>query len=328
MSELLTTAHEVITRAILPAVFSWKSLALILAVINLKNLPFAWHVNQPPLPPPPQPAPPPDLPSLPNRPPPPTTKETTPTHPVFTPHVLHTHNSPWETDYNFHKSNSTYFSDLDISRTALVTRVYTPGFTLVSAQLDKELPHATQEAGRENAGKKVYIALGSTFCSFKREIKPLERFEVVSRVVAWDRKWVYVLSSFVGRRGRRGERVVFAAAVSKYVVKKGWLTISPERVLRASGFLPERTETEGEGEGEGVLVEQDEETETLEEISAGDGSEVGDKGKMEEVRQGNVGSWSKDDWTWGKIEEERLRGLKVVEGYAGLDDKLFSEWER
>ena len=44
----------------------------------------------------------------------------------------------WETDYNFHKSNSTYFSDLDVARTALVTRLYSPGVGLVSKELDAE----------------------------------------------------------------------------------------------------------------------------------------------------------------------------------------------
>ncbi|PYH99300.1 hypothetical protein BO71DRAFT_342917, partial [Aspergillus ellipticus CBS 707.79] len=317
MTEAITTMHEAI-RALLPAIFSWKSLALLLAFFNLKNLPFAWHTNllynlllnlrrHPTSPLFPTGAP---LPTTPG--------PTHPTHPVFAPHSLLTRNTPWETDYNFHKSNSTYFSDLDISRTALVTRVYTPGVTLVSAELDKELPAVSKELGRENAGKKIYIALGSTFCSFKREIRPLERFEVVSRVVGWDRKWVFVLSVFVRPEGKgKGGRTVFAAAVSKYVVKKGWLTVSPERVLRAGGLLPDRME--GEGNGDGVMVEQEQEGE-------GEGEEEEEEEEEEKLKE-NAQSWSKDQWTWERIEQERLRGLKVVEGYAGLDEKLFAEWE-
>lgn len=75
----LSTLREVI----LPSVFSWKSLAIVLALLNLKNIPFSWHVrihsypqhhqstltiktiDPPPNPPPPQPPPLPDLPSLP-----------------------------------------------------------------------------------------------------------------------------------------------------------------------------------------------------------------------------------------------------------------------
>ncbi|KAI5279723.1 hypothetical protein KEM54_004031 [Ascosphaera aggregata] len=42
-------------------------------------------------------------------------------------------------DYNLHKSNSTYFSDLDVSRTALVTDIYTPGVELIRRELDQKL---------------------------------------------------------------------------------------------------------------------------------------------------------------------------------------------
>lgn len=31
----------------MPSLMSWKALALVLAVINLKNLPFVWHVSYP-----------------------------------------------------------------------------------------------------------------------------------------------------------------------------------------------------------------------------------------------------------------------------------------
>lgn len=43
----LSTLREVI----LPTLFSWKSLAIVLALLNLKNIPFSWHVRIPyPLP--------------------------------------------------------------------------------------------------------------------------------------------------------------------------------------------------------------------------------------------------------------------------------------
>lgn len=34
-------------RALLTALVSWRTLALLLAILNLKNLPFAWHVSLP-----------------------------------------------------------------------------------------------------------------------------------------------------------------------------------------------------------------------------------------------------------------------------------------
>ncbi|RAH61155.1 hypothetical protein BO85DRAFT_517363 [Aspergillus piperis CBS 112811] len=319
----LSTLREVI----LPTLFSWKSLAIVLALLNLKNIPFSWHIRllthlllnlrrSPTSPPFPTCPPSPTLTSK--------NQKNIQTHPIFHPHTLTTRTSLWETDYNFHKSNSTYFSDLDISRTAIVTRVYTPGLALVSLEFDHELKNGKDENAKVNVGKKVYVALGSTFTSFKREIGPLQRYRVLSRVVGWDRKWVYVLSAFVGmgsgngKNGGKANGKVFATAVSKYVVKKGWVTVPPERVLRASGMLPERSVGDGEGE-DGVVVEEEEEG-TVEGIVEGVG-EVLSKDDNNATGQGV------SDWTWEMIEEERVRGMKIVEGYVGLDEKLLAEWE-
>jgi hypothetical protein len=260
-----------------------------------------------------------------------------PTHPVFVPNSITSRTPILETDYNFHKSNSTYFSDLDISRTALVTRVYTPGITIVSKELDAEILENSRKNGTGKTPKPrtMYIALGSVYCGFKREIKPFEKYEIQSKVVAWDRKWLYVLSFFL-RPGT--ERTLFASAVSKYVVKKGRLTVPPERVLRASGFLPERSAREGDGD----LGEDGSGVETPEGITASSGvdgslvrevlkigvGEVPGQEELEREKKVNVESWVQGDWTWEMIEEERLRGLKVVEGYVNMDAALHEEWER
>ncbi|EHA18060.1 hypothetical protein ASPNIDRAFT_47550 [Aspergillus niger ATCC 1015] len=291
----LSTLREVI----LPSVFSWKSLAIVLALLNLKNIPFSWHIRllthlllnlrrSPTSPPFPTCPPPSTL----------TTKEKTiQTHPIFYPHTLTTLTSLWETDYNFHKSNSTYFSDLDISRTAIVTRVYTPGLALVSLELDHELRNGKDENAKVNAGKKVYVALGSTYTSFKREIGPLQRYRVLSRIVGWDRKWVYY--SFWEEGEGEGEGVCYGC----------------EQVCGEEGVGYCSA-------GEGVEGEWDEEEGTVEGIVEGVGEVLskdkeGDDGKGEGV----------SDWTWDMIEEERVRGMKIVEGYVGLDEKLLAEWE-
>ena len=114
--------------------------------------------------------------------------------------------------------------------------------------------------------------------NFRKEIKPFERFEVWTRILAWDGKWLYLVQHFVRpgavkpkgyllqpwRKGR-GKKVavdeaaneggdlkgktkissaphsaIFASVIAKYVCKKGRLTIPPERVLRAAELLPPR----------------------------------------------------------------------------------------
>ncbi|KNG81804.1 hypothetical protein ANOM_009062, partial [Aspergillus nomiae NRRL 13137] len=264
-----------------------------------------------------------------------------PTHPVFVPYSVTSRTPILETDYNFHKSNSTYFSDLDISRTALVTRLYTPGIRTVSKELDAELGEAARREGKKPpAHKNMYVALGSVFCSFKREIKPFELYEIETKVIAWDRKWMYVLSFFLRPAKAGGKRSLFATAVSKYVVKKGRLTVPPERVLRASGWLPERPEgdvlvadspVEGSGvgtpAGEGITATAGVDGALVREVlkvSEGDMPET----KLEEEKKANAESWSVGEWTWEMIEEERQRGLEVVAGYINMDTKLHDEWER
>lgn len=41
------------------------------------------------------------------------------------------------------------------------------------------------------------IRLGGVSCLFRKEIKPYEKFEVWTRVLSWDQKWLYVICHFV-----------------------------------------------------------------------------------------------------------------------------------
>ncbi|TID20243.1 hypothetical protein E2P81_ATG07544 [Venturia nashicola] len=278
---------------------TWRLLAVILAVLNLKNLPLVWHIRlfrglfyhlflQPtPLPP----------------------------SALFTPLITPTHTPLLETDYNFHKSNSTYFADLDIARTHLVAAITRHAMHSVGDGTRPEESHVrwsfkntTRAAGykekksetnskfekshlrtvgqgetktaaqmteqewmeaAKDAGGNLLIALGAVSCHFHREIKPYRRYEIWTRILTWDRKWLYVVSHFVeadtfapetyilqpwkkGKKRRvedltegdkqRLKKNIFASSIAKYVVKKGRLTIPPEMVLERSKMLPPRPE--------------------------------------------------------------------------------------
>ncbi|RDW76615.1 acyl-CoA thioesterase [Aspergillus mulundensis] len=330
-------------RAILSTLVSWRTLALLLAILNLKNLPLVWHVrlarhfllnirwrrDEPFFP---------KGKAL-------TTSTGKPTHPIFVPYAITSTTPLLETDYNLHKSNSTYFSDLDVSRTALVTRIYSPGVGITSKELDVELAEKARAEGKTPPPRKnMYIALGSVFCTFKREIKPYTKYEVESRVLAWDQKWMYILSFFVKPAVKKGgKRTLYATAVSKYVVKKGRLTIPPERVLRASGFLPERPEgsasiaalsesADASGtdtpSGNGITATASGvDGRLVREVLKLQDHEIPDSGKLNGEKAANASSWDGDEWTWERIEEERLRGMAVLEGFCDLDTSLAGEWE-
>lgn len=265
-----------------------------------------------------------------------------PTHPVFVPCTVTSRTPLLETDYNLHKSNSTYFSDLDVGRCALVSRIYSPGVGFVSKIMDQEALAASQKEGKKPPKKlPVMVVLGSVYCNFKREIKPFELYEMESRVIAWDQKWLYVLTTFLRPAKKAGgEKTLLATAVSKYVMKKGRLTVPPERILRTGGFLPERpaesqppSTLDSSAEPSAIGTPASSEGITATEL---DGSlvrqalklsedQIPDGETLEKEKKANLESWNSEEWTWERIEQERLRGLAVVEPYINIDSKLEQE---
>jgi len=152
---------------------------------------------------------------------------------------------------------------------------------------------------------RVSISLGAVSCHFKREIAPYERYDMSTRVLAWDRKWVYLITHFVRegalqpkevilqpQRGTRTPKVaakeeelkkaVFAVSVAKYVIKKGRLTIAPAEWLAQSGVLPK----EGERNGQTSATKR---------------------------------------WTMEDVEARRSRGMEYAEKFAALDE-LQEQW--
>lgn len=239
-----------------------------------------------------------------------------------------------EGDYNMHKSNSTYFSDLDQSRGALVSRL------LGAAMRRKD----GKEQGNKEQGR-VNVILGSVHCSFHKEVRLYERYECRSRVLGWDRKWLVIGTWFVRAGGK--QEVLLASAVSKYVFKRGRLTVSPERALERAGWWPERGLEEGVGmEASGVLVEGGR-TEAEGSPSPVKGGviagvpdvavvEVGER--LERVVSGMRGKdvvaeaartpeGGEGVWDWERIQQERARGMKLVEAWLALDGDLRGEYE-
>ena len=285
-------------------------------------------------------------------------------HPVFRPVSIWSRSPLLETDYNLHKSNSTYFSDLDISRTALVTNLLSAGFRSGNAALEAE--------GHRGANN---VILGSVHTSYHKEIKPYERYEVRSRVLGWDQKWLVILSTFV-RPGKK--ETVLASALSKYVVKKARFTVPPERCLESAGWFdgmdrsePEKQEeagkklkgilkmpkttlndsTEPSPTESGILINRPHEEELqavdvakleakAEEMSAKIDEKWGEglKGSVAPVeavssavqseRPAPARRSSGQQWTWEMIEKERLRGLEIASSWMALDGPLAEESAR
>jgi hypothetical protein len=162
------------------------------------------------------------------------------------------------------------------------------------------------------------IGLGAVFCSFRKEIAPLQKYEMWTRILSWDRKWLYLVTHFVVKgkvrptkwdgkgmgptrkvvktdgSGQEDDfsKYVIATAVSKYVFKLGRFTVHPALVIDAAGMLPERPDGWMGGE-------------------SGTGTPE-DLGEMEELEL-------EGEWDWKRVEAERRRGLEYAEHFAALD---------
>lgn len=159
---------------------------------------------------------------------------------LFKPSEYRTYVSPLEIDMYLHKSNSTYFADLDIARTKLVSERFGPLFW-----------NYYDNIGKEFRGKSVnnlpYVPIGSIQASFKKELTVYQRYYIRSRVFAWDNKWVYILSQFVVKDPNTKKETLCCAAVTKYVFKKkGRITIRPEEMFRECGLWDEELTKENE----------------------------------------------------------------------------------
>ncbi|KAL1795694.1 hypothetical protein ACET3X_005918 [Alternaria dauci] len=278
----------------------WRIAAILLALANLKNLPFVWHLRfiraffyhlylQPtPIPP----------------------------HALFQPIITSTRTTLLETDYNMHKSNSTYFSDMDISRTHLFTALIRNGIRKNSRLYGANKNAVAGAVGAtEGTRGKHMIALGGISCLFKKEILPYKKYEMWTRLLCWDRKWFYLVTHLVKpgvgqpeswtlqpwKKSKSTKDVdpeklkgaVYATAIAKYVIKRGRITVPPEQALIDADMIPTKPEgwvyqgeVPGEHEANGHVLP-----------------------KAVEAK----------DWNWDVIEAERLRGLKVAENFAAMD---------
>jgi hypothetical protein len=151
-----------------------------------------------------------------------------------------------ECDINMHKSNSTYFSDIDISRSNLVMLLFRNQFQT------PYLPH------------KPTLILSGVQCTFRKQIKPYQPYEMWTRVLSWDDKWLYIVTHFVPKHKftpagyelqpmpkirKQGlfktrldgedeaQRHVFASAISRYIFKSGRKTVTPEEIFTRCGLL-------------------------------------------------------------------------------------------
>jgi hypothetical protein len=257
---------------------------------------------------------------------------------LFAPLITSSFNTLYDCDWNFHKSNSTYFQDLDVARAHLMGCIIKTGLARLNSGDEEGLPKTKAEyKGRYT------LALGAVSCFFQRQIEPLQQFEIYTRVLSWDRKWIYCVSHVVKKGAikpdsyalqpwkkskRRPDQVkkddedlskhIFATSLARYVFKKGRLTINPEIVLERSRLLPPRPAGVGlpprtealTSDATPAPVETPATPAMIGGPSSPEAVATEISKRLGKVADASVGQ--DEDWTWDDMERERLRGLKVA----------------
>jgi hypothetical protein len=189
--------------------------------------------------------------------------------------------------------------------------------------------------------------LGAVSCFFLRQIDPLSKFEIYTRVLSWDRKWLYLISHIVRKGAIRPESYVlqpwknskrkpteakqdardfnkniYATSVSRYVFKKGRLTINPELVLERSRLLPPRPSgvslpPRAEASN-GDVASASSKPGVLQDISGPESAAGVVAANLTVIEDG--AKVFQDEWTWEDMEAERLRGLKLAAHLDALND--------
>lgn len=199
-----------------------------------------------------------------------------PSH-IFQPLITTSTAQLLEIDFNLHKNNSTYFSDVDISRTHLACTLFAKG-------IEKMRGGTSAYTGTKN--RHFGLALGAVSCSFRKEVAPYQQYDMWSRILSWDEKWIYIVTHFVRKDAAKPrsfslypqyylskgssststssaistfdalsseatehqfllERDLFATALSKCVFKSGRETVIPHTMFKLSGlFSTDMEETE------------------------------------------------------------------------------------
>lgn len=172
--------------------------------------------------------------------------------------VYRTYVSPLEVDMYNHKSNSTYFADLDIARGKLLVTVFQKFFL-------EAYDNTHGEYANKGLGNFPIVPVGHVQALFRKEMFIFQRYEIHSRIMAWDKKWLYVILKFV-RRDKKGE-ILCAVTLTKYVLKKkSRMTIPPQLAVEASALFNEDVEVKN---AENLAIVERNQMDEIEKYAAG-----------------------------------------------------------
>jgi len=175
--------------------------------------------------------------------------------------------------------------------------------------------------------------LGAVSCHFKREIKPYERYDIWTRVLSWDRKWIYLVSHFVkegtvqptdwslqpwkksAKRSRDKAGTSTPGGVGKEE-KAGTGAASSDERWKKAVFATSVAK---------YVIKKGRLTVSPEECWIRSDLLPVKPGAESAVQEGGEQSTDAGAWTWENVEAKRLEGMRYAEKFAALDE-LHEAW--
>ncbi|GAA5907686.1 hypothetical protein JCM8208_005490 [Rhodotorula glutinis] len=116
------------------------------------------------------------------------------------------------------------------------------GFHLSNSVFPLSLDHVRGPFAFELVGEAYGIvgmsfALGGTSTDFLKEVPLMARYELCNRLLGYDRKWLYIETTFRSMpHPKTGARTTYATSMSRFVIKHGRRTIPPYRAFALTGY--------------------------------------------------------------------------------------------
>lgn len=123
--------------------------------------------------------------------------------------VLHFRVLPFDMDPNIHLNNGRYLGIMDLGRLDLIIRA---GFYRILL--------------RQRWG----LVMGGCLMRYRRQLGPFQRYRVVTRLIGWDEKWLFVEHRFETRAG------VHAIGVTKLVLMEDGRSLPMPKALERLGY--------------------------------------------------------------------------------------------
>ena len=116
---------------------------------------------------------------------------------------------PNDLDINIHMNNGRYLTIMDLGRIDLILR---SGF------------------GRIMLKRRWSAVLGSVTVRYRQPLKPFQRYELATRILGWDEKWVFIEQQFVV------DGQACAIGYTKAIVVEGARALPMSEMLAAIGY--------------------------------------------------------------------------------------------